>query len=66
MPDDRFTLKGKVAVITGSGKGIGQAIGLTFAQAGADVVFSARTESDVQANAEKAKAFGVRAIGCSV
>ena len=63
MLDDRFTLRGKAAVITGSGQGIGQAIGLVFAQAGANVVFSARTESDVQANAERARALGAQAIG---
>ena len=62
MVADKFRLDGKVAVITGSGRGIGQGIGLTFAEAGASVVFSARTESDIQANAERAKAFGVRAI----
>ena len=62
MVADKFRLDGKVAVITGSGRGIGQGIGLTFAESGASVVFSARTESDIQANAERAKAFGVRAI----
>jgi 7-alpha-hydroxysteroid dehydrogenase len=62
MVAEKFRLDGKVAVITGSGRGIGQGIGLTFAEAGASVVFSARTESDIQANAERAKAFGVRAI----
>jgi len=62
MVADKFRLDGKVAVITGSGRGIGQGIGLTFAEAGASVVFSARTESDIQANAERARAFGVRAI----
>jgi len=59
---DKLRLDGKVAVVTGSGKGIGQGIGLTFAEAGARVVFTARTESDVQANAEKAKAFGAPAL----
>jgi 7-alpha-hydroxysteroid dehydrogenase len=63
MIADRFRLDGKVAVITGSGRGIGQGIGLTFAEAGASVVFSARTEGDIQSNAEKARAFGVRAMG---
>jgi 7-alpha-hydroxysteroid dehydrogenase len=62
MVAEKFRLDGKVAVITGSGRGIGQGIGLTFAEAGASVVFSARTEGDIQANAERAKAFGVRAI----
>lgn len=62
MLAERFRLDGKVAIITGSGKGIGQGIGLTFAEAGAKVVFTARTESDVQTNAETARAFGVQAL----
>ena len=62
MLAERFRLDGKVAIITGSGKGIGRGIGLTFAEAGAKVVFNARTESDVQANAEMARAFGVQAL----
>jgi 7-alpha-hydroxysteroid dehydrogenase len=62
MLADKFRLNNKVAIVTGSGKGIGRCIGLTFAEAGANVVFAARTESDIQANAEAAKAFGVQSI----
>ncbi len=62
MIADKFKLNGKVAIVTGSGKGIGQGIGLTFAEAGANVIFTARTEKDIQANVERAKAFGVDAI----
>ena len=41
-------LEGKVAVITGGGRGIGQAIALTFAKEGADVVVAARTGADLK------------------
>ena len=63
MSLDKFRLDGKVAIITGAGRGIGQATGLAFAQAGANIIFSARTEADIQAGADKAKELGVKAIG---
>jgi 7-alpha-hydroxysteroid dehydrogenase len=62
MLAERFRLDGKVTIITGSGKGIGRAIGLTFAEAGARVVFTARTVSDVQANANMARSHGAEAL----
>lgn len=62
MLADKFRLDGKVAIVTGSGRGMGQCIGLTYAEAGANVVFAARTEKDIQANVEKAKEFGVQSI----
>jgi len=43
----RFRLDDKVAVITGGGKGIGAGIARAFAEAGADVVVGARTQSDL-------------------
>ena len=68
MIADKFRLDGKVAIVTGSGRGIGQCIGLTFAEAGARVVFAARTEEDIRANVEKAKAMGAQslAVRCDV
>ncbi|KZS70644.1 short-chain dehydrogenase [Mycobacterium kansasii] len=55
---DRFRLDGKVAVITGGGRGLGAAIALAFAEAGADVVIASRTRSQLDEVAQ-----GVRAIG---
>lgn len=59
---DNFRLDGKVAVITGAGKGIGAAIARAFAEAGADVVIGARTEADLKQVAKSVEAFGRRAV----
>ena len=59
---DRFRLDGKVALVTGSGQGIGRACALAFAEAGADVVVSARTAADVEAVAAEVEALGRRAL----
>src|ERR1700760_892889 len=58
---DRFRLDDKVAVITGAGRGLGAAIALAFAEAGADVLIASRTESQLEAVAEKVRAVGRRA-----
>ena len=63
---DAFRLDGKVAVVTGGGKGIGRGIARCLAQAGADVVVASRTNSDVQSVADEVRALGRRSIGISV
>lgn len=58
---DRFRLDDKVAVITGAGRGLGAAIALAFAEAGADVVIGSRTQSQLDEVAEQVRAAGRRA-----
>ena len=38
-------LKGKIALVTGASRGIGKAIAIKFASEGADIAFTARSES---------------------
>jgi 7-alpha-hydroxysteroid dehydrogenase len=57
-------LNGKVALITGGGKGIGKGVARAFAKAGADVALVARTKTDVEAVAGELHDEGHRAIAC--
>lgn len=58
-------LKGKTALITGSGRNIGKAIALTFAREGADVIVNARTNrEELESVADECRSHGVRAVPC--
>jgi 7-alpha-hydroxysteroid dehydrogenase len=59
---DRFRLDDRVAIVTAAGRGIGAASALAVAQAGADVVISARTRSELEAVAADVAALGRRAV----
>jgi 7-alpha-hydroxysteroid dehydrogenase len=60
---DRFRLDGRVGVVTGSGRGIGRGIALGLADAGADVVITARRRADVDDVVAEVTARGRRAVG---
>jgi len=57
-----FDLKGKVAIVTGAGRGIGKVIALTLAEAGADIVVTARTEQQITETAEEVRRLGRRSL----
>ena len=62
MTDSVQSLAGKVALITGGGRGIGRAIAIAFAGAGAAVCCAARTRSEIEAVAGEIEGAGGKAL----
>lgn len=59
---DRFSLTGRKALVTGASKGIGAEICAVFADAGADIVALGRNEADLAATAKAVRARGRRCL----
>ena len=59
---DGTSLAGRVALVTGGGRGIGRAIALALAGAGADVAVTARTGSEIEAVAVEVARLGRRGL----
>jgi dehydrogenase/reductase SDR family member 4 len=60
---EKFRLDGKIVVITGASKGIGEAMAFALGQAGAKVVVSSRKQDAVNEVAQKLNSEGIEAIG---
>jgi 3-hydroxybutyrate dehydrogenase len=56
------TLNGKIALVTGAGRGIGEACAVALAEAGADVAVCSRSSGEINAVADRIRAAGRRAL----
>jgi NAD(P)-dependent dehydrogenase (short-subunit alcohol dehydrogenase family) len=66
MVFDRFTLEGKVAIVTGAGRGLGATMALSLARAGAAVVAVARTEREIQETVAAVRKLGKTGLALPV
>ena len=62
MKSQLFSLEGKVAVVTGGTSGIGRALSLGLADAGADVIATARRQQQVDETAKEIEARGRKTL----
>ena len=58
-----FDLSGKVAMVTGSTKGLGETVAMALAKAGADVAVCGRNQADLERVSAAIRALGRRAFG---
>lgn len=57
-----FSLERKKAIVTGAGRGIGRALAVGLAEAGADVALLSRTEVDLHETARMIEGLGKKAL----
>jgi NAD(P)-dependent dehydrogenase (short-subunit alcohol dehydrogenase family) len=62
MSENQFDLTGKVAIVTGTSRGLGQYMGRALAKAGADLVITSRKIETLQPFKEEIEALGRRAL----
>jgi len=59
---DEYRVDGEVGIITGAGRGIGKAIALALAEAGADVILAARSRDQIEQTADEIHKLGRKAF----
>lgn len=57
-----FSLRDKVALVTGAGKGLGKSMALALSESGAHVAVVSRTQSDIEATAQEIQENGVKSV----
>lgn len=63
MSLEAFSVKGKVAMVTGSSKGLGEVSAVALAKAGADVAICGRNTTDIDRTVDRLKSMGCNAAG---
>ena len=62
MQDKQFDLSGKIAVVTGASRGLGQHFGRALAKAGADLVITSRKLDDLRSFQDEIETLGRRVL----
>jgi NAD(P)-dependent dehydrogenase (short-subunit alcohol dehydrogenase family) len=63
---ENFDLRGKVAIVTGASRGLGQYFSRALARAGADVVITSRTPDSLEQTRKEIEAMGRKALPCTL